>query len=652
MKRVEADSTWSLFCPDQCPGLPDCYGDEFEALYVQYEKEGRARRIIKARELWAIIIDSQTETGLPYMLYKDACNRKSNQKNLGTIRCSNLCVKSDTKILTRQGQLEIGPLEGKEVDVWNGDAWSTVTIKKTGVNRPLVRVTLSDGAIIECTPEHKFITAHQSSHKKVTFTTAERVEAKDLKPNTKLIQFSLPQTPLKGDENYNFITPYTHGFFCAEGCYGQGRRRRRPQVALYGEKQKLLAYLAVRSTSGIEDAVGRLNVLFHENLAPKFAVPMAANTSNKLEWFNGYADGAATIARNGTNESLHIASVEFEFISSVRLMLQTLSIRSSVTRIRGEQWNMMSDGRGGKKRYTCRELWRLSVSSSELQKLHALGFKPHRLEFKKRRVWQRDAAAAPCVRVISVEDRNQTADTFCFNEPLNHAGVFNGVLTSQCTEVIQYTSPEEVAVCNLASVALPKFVEKNSEGKSIFNFQKLAEVIKVMTKNLNKVIDVNYYPVKEAETSNKLHRPIGIGVQGLADAFIKMRMPFDSPEAATLNKYIFETIYFAALTASKDLAKKLGPYTTYLLNEGSPVSQGILQFDMWDVVPESKLWDWDGLRAEIKEHGVRNSLLVAPMPTASTSQILSNNEVSSKCFYFFFSLLFNCFTCAIFFCVL
>jgi ribonucleoside-diphosphate reductase subunit M1 len=187
-----------------------------------------------------------------------------------------------------------------------------------------------------------------------------------------------------------------------------------------------------------------------------------------------------------------------------------------------------------------------------------------------------------------------------------------------CTEIVEYSSPDEVAVCNLASVALPAFVVD----KDVYDFKKLKEVIKVMTANLNKIIDVNYYPVEEARRSNFRHRPIGLGVQGLADTFIKMRMPFESPEAAELNRKIFETIYYGALEASCELAQRDGPYETYA---GSPVSQGILQPDMWNVKP-SNLWDWDELRGKIAAHGVRNSLLVAPMPTASTSQILGYNE--------------------------
>ncbi|WP_336517721.1 ribonucleoside-diphosphate reductase subunit alpha [Pollutibacter soli] len=186
-----------------------------------------------------------------------------------------------------------------------------------------------------------------------------------------------------------------------------------------------------------------------------------------------------------------------------------------------------------------------------------------------------------------------------------------------CTEILEYTSPDEVAVCNLASIALPRFVKDGA-----FDHNKLFEVTYQVTKNLNKVIDENYYPVEEARRSNLRHRPVGLGVQGLADVFIMLRLPFESEFAKLLNKNIFETIYFAAMTASKDLAKVEGTYETYA---GSPVSKGIFQFDAWGVTPSDR-WDWETLKAEVKEFGVRNSLLVAPMPTASTSQILGNNE--------------------------
>jgi ribonucleoside-diphosphate reductase alpha chain len=278
MKRVEQNGEWSLFCPCECPGLSDCWGEEFEALYNKYEASGAARKTIKAQELWFAIIEAQTETGTPYLLYKDACNSKSNQQNLGTIKCSNLC-----------------------------------------------------------------------------------------------------------------------------------------------------------------------------------------------------------------------------------------------------------------------------------------------------------------------------------------------------TEIVEYTAPDEVAVCNLASIGLPMFM---TEDKAAFDHDKLMAVTKVITRNLNKVIDLNYYPVPEARNSNMRHRPIGIGVQGLADVFQKLNLPFDSEEARVLNREIMETIYFGAVTASMELAREHGPYESYA---GSPASQGKLQFDLWGVKPSPR-WDWAGLKGKIVQHGVRNSLLLAPMPTASTSQILGNNE--------------------------
>ena len=249
------------------------------------------------------------------------------------------------------------------------------------------------------------------------------------------------------------------------------------------------------------------------------------------------------------------------------------------------------------------------------------------------------------------------------NEKSNQKNLGTIKSSNLCTEILEYTSPDEIAVCNLASISLKSFVDEDK-----FDFEKLHQITKVVTRNLNKVIDVNYYPVQEAENSNRRHRPIGIGVQGLADTFALLRYPFDSLDAKNLNRDIFETMYHASLEASNELAieretmiteykqlsgitsdkamkKKLtdilsktsftkeeltrkkcsGAYDSYLHNGGCPVSHGILQFDMWGVIPTDR-WNWDDLRESIEKHGVRNSLLLAPMPTASTSQILGNNE--------------------------
>jgi len=205
------------------------------------------------------------------------------------------------------------------------------------------------------------------------------------------------------------------------------------------------------------------------------------------------------------------------------------------------------------------------------------------------------------------------------NEKSNQKNLGTIRSSNLCTEIIEYTAPDEVAVCNLASMALPTYVNM---ANGTYDFDKLHEVARVVIRNLNRIIDRNHYPVEEARKSNMRHRPIGLGVQGLADTFLALRYPFESPEAQMLNIQIFETLYHAALTASCDLAKEDGPYETY---PGSPVSQGILQYDMWGKTP-TDLWDWEALKAKIQQYGVRNSLMLAPMPTASTSQILGFNE--------------------------
>jgi ribonucleotide reductase alpha subunit len=414
MKRVEEGGNWSLFCPDKAKGLSNVYGKEFEALYTKYEEEGLANATVPAADVWKAILKSQTETGTPYMLYKDACNSKSNQKNLGVIKSSNLCVAPETKILTSDGQQTISDLQDQDVEVWNGEEFSKVTVRKTGENQKLLTVTTSKGLSIRCTPYHKFwVVGHD-----------EPIEAQNLQKNMKIIKHSLPDGSIHDD-----------------------------------------------------------------------------------------------------------------------------------------------------------------------------------------------------VKIVSVEDLGDVADTFCFNEPLRHRGVFNGILTGNCTEILEYTDKDETSVCNLASIALPKYVNKETK---TFDYDKLHEVTKTVTKNLNRVIDRNFYPVETARRSNMKHRPIGLGVQGLADVFILCGLPFDCEESRLMNAHIFETMYHAALEASSELAEVEGSYESF---EGSPASQGILQPDMWEGETKfSDRYNWDDMRERVKTKGLRNSLLMAPMPTASTAQILGNNE--------------------------
>lgn len=620
MKRVEEDAGWTLMCPHECPGLSDVHSEKFVELYESYEAQGKGRRKISAKKLWQMVLDAQIQTGTPYLCYKDAANSKSNQQHLGTIKSSNLCVAPETMILTDKGYFPIKDLENKTVHVWNGDKWSPTMIKKTGENQKLIEVYFSNGASLTCTPYHKFLVQDSYNDHK-TIKNSTRVDAQNLTEEMNLKKFDAPVCAFTDS---SFPHPYTHGFFCGDGTYSNGR----PVCSLYGEKKDLAQHLDIKSMSGVEDASGRLNTCFPETLLPKFEVPMNYSLDNKLRWLEGISDADGTIARNGQNESLQISSIEFDFLDKIRLMLLTMGVQSKVTKAFGERMTLLPDGRGGKKEYNCKPLWRILVSSCGLYKLSQIGFAPKRLKFVSRQP-QRDAEQF--IKMVAIVNNDRYDDTYCFNEPENHAGVFNGILTSQCTEILEYTAPDETAVCNLGSLALPKFIEDG-----VFNFAKLRMYTSILTRNLDIVIDKNFYPTPECRNSNTKHRPIGIGIQGLADVFAILRLPWTSDAAAKLNREIFENIYYAAAETSS--GRTMDPdIVSYNHSEhtvdgshpsfaGSPMSQGKLQFDLWNEVPVTKYLDWDNLRANIKVQGIRNSLLVAPMPTASTSQILGNNE--------------------------
>ncbi len=333
-------------------------------------------------------------------------------------------------------------------------------------------------------------------------------------------------------------------------------------------------------------------------------------------WSLIVSDADGTIARNGTNESLQLCSIEKEFLENILLMLQTIGIDSKIRISKEEGYSMLPDENRNLKKYNTKCAYRLLITFNELQKILNLGFKTYRLKIKINNTIQRNAKQF--IKIENIEKIDELSDTYCFNEPEKHMGMFNGILTGNCNEINQYSDANEYAVCNLSSIALSKFVENNNQ----YNYSKLEDVVRVAVTNLNRVIDINFYPVPETKLSNMRHRPIGLGVQGLQDVFFKMRAPFDSERAKEINKNIFETMYYAAVKTSCDLAKEYGPYETF---EGSPISKGEFQFDLWEVKPSDR-YDWESLRKEVMKYGVRNSLLIALMPTASTAQILGNTE--------------------------
>jgi ribonucleoside-diphosphate reductase alpha chain len=721
MEKVKKDEDWHLFCPDVSPGLADCYGDAFVELYNKYVSENKFVKVVKARELWYKILDSQMETGTPYLLYKDAANQKSNQNNLGTIKSSNLCVAPDTKILTSTGYHEIQTLKDKKVEVWNGIEFSEVVVKQTNDCSELVTVYFSDGSELKCTKYHKFYIQNRYTRTKHILDSphVDVIEAQHLKNGMKLVKCDYPVI----DNNNTLENAYTNGFFSGDGTYTncgvQPKKcsykaienskyckrhiayssttdessdiciancyEKRPMVTLYHENIKLLEHLNYTSYGEILN--NRLNVTLIPTLKNKYYVPINYSLKSKLEWFAGLCDADGCVAHNGNIQTIQVASIHKNFLNETKLMLQTCGISSKVTKCKKSNISVLPNGNGEYKEYVTKDLWRLLVPSNSLMKLIDLGISFNRIIVKRESYKQ---SSEKFVYIDRIEYNNITDRTFCFNEPKRHAGIFNGVITSNCTEIMEYSDENQTAVCNLASISLTNFVNTGSSdplGRSsnnkMFDYKKLHHVTQVITRNLNKIIDINYYPTNKTRVSNLLHRPIGIGVQGLADVFALMDLPFDCEQAKRMNIRIFETIYHASLTASNQLAKerdesmrkmisfqdignvfsfepsgpldvrreyvehyhlkddikkhlpiyaeilasKIGnPPGAYSSFAGSPASNGILQFDMWGITPDNTFYDWKTLKQNIMQYGLRNSLLVAPMPTASTSQILGNNE--------------------------
>lgn len=620
MRRVQQNATWSLMCPDQCPGLSDVFDDgnkkQFTELYTRYEREGKYVKQVKAQDIWMKILESQIETGSPYMLYKDACNSKSNQKNLGTIKSSNLCVAPETRVFTDTGVKAIAELEDETVNVFNGHEYSEVTVFKTASNKELLTVETEHGHQLRCTKDHEFF-VQQGSDEII-------VKARDLVPGMRLASHRLPVI----QDNQNTVElkySYTHGFLCGnfssksqkstarctfnatesglcgihEGlprefifndgrCQGMKFDDQKTLVLTkdqFHHKKKLVYDCEQNYFEGIRVALPR-------DIAEKYMVPIDFNIKSKVMWLSGLIDSAGSIDTEG-NITLSIGD-NTVFLREVLMLMQTLGAKGWLV----EEGNALVIGKVA--------LFHLKNSGLDIQ-------------FQTIVPDSNQISAPICDCIKNVMDLQQRSDTYCFTEKKRNRAVFEGVLTSQCSEIIQYTSPDEIAVCNLASICLPSYIDEKT---NTFDFTKMQEVVRVATCNLNKIIDKNFYPVEKARVSNMKHRPIGIGVQGLADTFLRLNLAFDSPEAKQLNKRIFENIYFAAIQKSCELAREFGPYESY---DGSPASMGVLQFDMWEGNTELSC-DWQSLKQDISKHGLRNSLVCSPMPTASTSQIMGNTE--------------------------
>ncbi len=541
MEKVEKGEDWYLMSPSESVGLTDVYGEEFNKLYNKYVEEGRYVKKINARDLFEEITITQIETGMPYVSYKDHANRKSNQKNIGTIKGSNLCVSGDTRILTDKGYYPIKTLVDKEVSVWNGKEWSSVVPRKTGENQNLLKVVLNNGKWLRCTDYHKFFVINDRGE-------VRKIKANDLKEGDRLLD-----------------------------CYNY------PVVDYNKNNEK---YTSSRKLADI-------------------IPPLNYDIITKIKWLEIMVLLCGRVENNTIIlELTSFYSAYKNKLKEIQLTLDTLGAPCFVSTT------------------TSYFLWHkhtITIPQNSVYNLIKLKFKHPHLDVDMM------AKTKMNLYVTKIIEDGTREDTFCFREGIRGMGVFDGILTGNCDEILIVSDTKEYGTCNISTVGLAKYIEKDSLGNPTYNFNKLYDVVRVMVRNMNNVIDYNYYPVVETKRSNNRHRPIAIGAQGLANAFFEMRYPFESKEAKDLNKKIFETIQYACLYESKELAKIHGPYETF---KGSPASKGLFQHNLWGIEDSelSGLWDWETLRKEVMEHGLRNSLLTACPPTASTGQILGNYE--------------------------
>ncbi|NDG30889.1 hypothetical protein EB118_12550 [bacterium] len=642
MEQVQCDGDWYLMCPDECPGLNEVYGDDFKQLYLEYVDKNKYRKKVKAQEIWTRIMDAQIETGTPYICYKDAVNKKCNQKNLGTIKSSNLCAEislysdnneysvcftGDTRVLTKDGYRRIDECDGLEVmSYFNNDVelkqettFNTVKLIDNG-KKDVYTLICYGTKPIKSTANHLFLTVTKRNYdKKQNVYQWKKLEG--LQKNDKILLPCTDVLPL-----YD-INPVDNKEYLNIGWMLGDRWQ---SAAIYGGPNEEFAKNKVTELVGISCPMHKnrrhmstsKNGVFswdtskqsdkclikelYECTAHDKVIPekIKLSTPNQISSFlSGLfsADGSVYIGKP-KRFYVSLLSASESLLYDTQELLRCFAIESRVVKTKGNhQGHLKIENMESITRFNQYIGFRLCPDKqNKLQ----LGLKTisKRVTFKQFAI----------VKDIVYEGTRQVYD-LCV--PNTHNFIAEG---------------QVVHNCNLASLALPKYVYKDEDGTMKFDFHKLYTVAKYVIGPMNKVIDNNYYPTVETERSNFRHRPLGIGVQGLADVYIKMGLPFESETAKRLNTSIFETLYYGCLCGSVELAKKEGPYESY---DGSPFSEGKFQFDLakmfdsgYSGIDWKPIWDWEKLRNDVLKYGVRNSMLTALMPTASTAQIMGNSE--------------------------
>ena len=666
MKRVQENGLWTLFDPYEVSILTDVYGDEFEAKYIEFEqRDDIHKEVMSAKDLWKKILTNYFESGLPFLAFKDNANRCNPNNHSGIIRSSNLCVSGDTKILTKEyGYIEIEKVSGQILECWNGKEWSKTSIFKTSESQEVLEVELNNGVKGKFTPYHKWVVVENYKEK--------IVETKDLKPDMKIVKFDLPNNIKHG--NQVMKSPYANGLYTAEGTEVINKYGRKCIMHLYDKKIELKKYLeCMTSFSKVTNISNckRITVRLDPNeMYDKFFIPdISFRLQDRIKWLEGLLDGDGY----SSSHSIQISSTNETFIKELMLMLQELGVYSRIENFRDEGYYKLpkNDKTMEYQHYYCQKVYRLSIASKGINRLVDLGFSPKRLQVRKGNF---NRSAIHFVKVKSITNKGEKVSTYCGNEPKLHRLMFNGILTMNCTEIFQNTSPSnysvavhfedswidyfeendivetdngiekkankltsldsidgrkiyavekigaggETAVCNLASINLSKVNTKED----------IKRVVPIAIRMLDNVIDLNFYPNLKVKFTNSRNRAIGLGVMGEAEMLAREQIEWGSDKHLNRIDEIMEYISFNAIDASSDLSKEKGNYLDY---EGSNWSKGILPIDLanknaLELLDRPLSCDWNSLRDKVKSQCMRNGYLMAIAPTSSISILVGTTQ--------------------------
>jgi len=734
MQRVQNNDKWHLFCPNEFPGLNKVYGEEYTKLYLKYEKEvdwtKNQHHECNAMDLWKAIKLSHEHAGLPYMMYKDNVNRANMMENIDIINSSNLCVSGDTMILLDIGYHKIKDIYEERINhdpfdiitynVWNGTEFAPAFIDKTGINKELLKIKTHDGTVIKCTPEHKFILIIDGKEK--------LVEAKNLKCNDELIQANLPvvdsicynlqekdcsyynQETIKNDpisveinptgnklyrvkyhklkdaikDNYgysnndlnnsNFTNDFTN--YLTDDLVNDSDPNMQRNLD-YDNYNQIINSLTFNQEAYNTGFLSGGSLTFYKLNNDDLGIDINSNLSDKISWLSGFLDNYYEMS---TIDLVIIYHDSLIFANNFKLLCHTIGLNPIINEdISNNKFYKRSP-------FKCT----IIITTRDLYNLSRIGLFCKKFTIDNTIFNSNNVVSRSIIK--SVERLSEKEDTYCFKEPKKSRGIFNGLLLGNCTEIILPSNTQEYATCNLSSICLPRFVYDTYSEEELkldekdrrklnnefpkypkFNYKLLAETAAEVTENLNNVIDRTYNPLIETARGNFRNRPIGIGIQGLADVFLKFQVPFESEYARDINKKISEAIYYGALTKSTEICRKayhsiianfdpekgytrtiypknvleqfpalekenivdsfkdkadipktIGSYITYLTNGGSHMSRGQFHWERYNLESKdlSGMFDWETLRNHILTFGVRNSVLTAYMPTGTTSQIM------------------------------